>query len=140
MTRVVQTEAQYQFAEGINLGRSTGPLPLKSVMVQEIDREDEKDTTDIPRNDQASCNACWICGEVGHCANECPHNLSNIKSRTPKKTSMDKKGGECTYTITGKEPVSERVMNTILNGMMREQRGRLQFQCKCNPSKLVIYY
>ena len=33
---------------------------------------------------------------------------------------MDKKGGECTYTITGKEPVSERVMNTILNGMMRE--------------------
>ena len=33
---------------------------------------------------------------------------------------MDKKGGECTYTITGKEPVSEGVMNTILNGMMRE--------------------
>ena len=43
---------------------------------------------------------------------------------------MDKKGGECTYTITGKEPVSERVMNIILNGMMREQIGKLQFQCK----------
>ena len=27
------------------------PLSLKSVMVQEIDGEDEKDTTDIPRND-----------------------------------------------------------------------------------------
>ena len=28
MTRAVQTEAQYQFAEGVNLGRQTGPLPL----------------------------------------------------------------------------------------------------------------
>ena len=36
MTRAVQTEAQYQFAEGVNLGRQTGPSPLKSVMVQEI--------------------------------------------------------------------------------------------------------
>ena len=107
-------------------------------MVQEIDGEDEKDTTDIPRNDRASRNACWICGEVGHYANECPHNLSNIKSRGPKKTSMDKKGGECTYTITGKEPVSERVMNTILNGMMREQRGRLQFQCKYQKLRKAV--
>ena len=56
--------------------------------------------------------------------------MSNIKSRGTKKTSMDKKGGECMYTITGKEPVSERVMNTILNGMMRERWGRLQFQHK----------
>ena len=47
--------------------------------------------------------------------------MSNIKNKGGKKTSMDKKGGECTYTITGKEPVSERAMNTILNGMMREQ-------------------
>ena len=30
---------------------SSGPLPLKSVMVQDIDGQDEKDTTDIPRND-----------------------------------------------------------------------------------------
>ena len=56
--------------------------------------------------------------------------MSNIKRRGTKKTSMDKKGGECTYTIIGKEPVSARIMNTILNGMMRERWGRLQFQCK----------
>ena len=46
--------------------------------------------------------------------------MSNMKNKTGKKTSMDKKGGECSYTITGKEPMSERLMNTILNGMMRE--------------------
>ena len=82
-------------------------MPLKSVMVKEIDREDDKDTSNILHNDKASHNACWICGEIGHYDNECPHNMSNIKSRGTKKTSMDKKGGECTYTITGKEPVSE---------------------------------
>ena len=42
MTRVVQAEAQYQFTEGVNLGRQTGPLPFKSVMVQEIDGDDNK--------------------------------------------------------------------------------------------------
>ena len=89
-------------------------------MVQEVDGEDDKDANNPPLNDRASHNACWICGEVGHYANKCPHNMSNIKSKGTKKTSMDKKGGECTYTITGKELVSERVMNTILNGMMRE--------------------
>ena len=51
---------------------------------------------------------------------------------------MDKKGGECTYTNTGKEPVSERVMNTILNGMMRERRGRLQVQCKYQKLKKAM--
>ena len=99
-------------------------------MVQEVDGEDDKNADNPPVNDRASCNACWICGEVGHYANKCPHNMSNIKSKGTKRTSMDKKGGECTYTITGKELVSERVMNTILNGMMRERRGRLQFQHK----------
>ena len=29
--------AQYQFAEGVNLGKKTGPSPLRSVMVQEVD-------------------------------------------------------------------------------------------------------
>ena len=78
------------------------------------------------------------CGEIGHYANECPHNINNMKNRGGKKTSMDKKGGECTYTITGKEPVSERVMNTILNGMMRERWGRLQVQCKYQKLKKAI--
>ena len=40
-TRAVQTEAQYQFAEGANLGRRTGPSPLRSVMVQEIDGNED---------------------------------------------------------------------------------------------------
>ena len=53
--------------------------------------------------------------------------MSNIKSKGTEKKSMDQKGGECTYAITGKEPVSNILMNTILNGMMREQRGQLQF-------------
>ena len=39
MTRAVQTEVQYQFAEGVNQGRQTGPLPLRSIMVQEVDGE-----------------------------------------------------------------------------------------------------
>ena len=68
----------------------------------------------------------------------CPHNLSNLKNRGNKKTSMDKKGGKCTYTITGKEPVSGRVMNTILNGMLRECRGQLQVQCKYQKLKKVV--
>ena len=51
---------------------------------------------------------------------------------------MDKKGGECTYSITGKELVSERVMNTILNGMMREHRGRLQVQHKYQKLKKAV--
>ena len=51
MTRTVQTEAQYHFAEDINLGRQTGPLPLKSVMAQEIDGEDDKDASNPPLND-----------------------------------------------------------------------------------------
>ena len=55
--------------------------------------------------------------------------MSNIKNKGSKKTNMDKKGGECTYTITGKEAISERVMHTILNSM-REHRVRLQFQHK----------
>ena len=51
MTRAVQTEAQYQFAEGVNLGRQTGPLPLKSIMVQEVDGEDDRDVDKPPVND-----------------------------------------------------------------------------------------
>ena len=81
--------------------------------------DDNPDNT-VPRNDLAARNACWICGEIGHYANEYPHNINNMRNKGGKKTNMDKKGGECTYTITGKEPVSERVMNTILNGIMRE--------------------
>ena len=61
-----------------------------------------------------------------------------MKNKGGKKTNMDKKGGEYTYTITGKEPVSERVMNTFLNGMMREQRGRLQVQCKYQKLKKAV--
>ena len=80
MTRALQTEAQYQFIEGVNLGRRPGPLLLKSVMVQEVDGKDDRDVDNPPVNDRASQNACWICGEVGHYANECPHNLSNIKN------------------------------------------------------------
>ena len=86
-------------------------------MVQEIDGDDDNPDNTVPRNDLAARNACWICGEIGHYANECPHNINNMRNKGGKKTNMDKKGGECTYTITGKEPVSERVMNTILNGM-----------------------
>ena len=41
-------------------------------------------------------------------------------------------------TITGKESVSERVMNTILNGMMRERRGRLQFQHKYQKLRKIV--
>ena len=137
MMRAVQAEAQYQFAESVNL-RRTGPSPLRSVVVQEIDGGDEGNEGSIPRNDRAAQNACWICGEVGHCANECPHNIANMKNKGGKKTSMDKKGGECTYTITGKEPVSERVMNTILNGMMREHRGCLQVQHKYQRLKKAV--
>ena len=51
MTRAVQMEVKYQFVEGVNLGRQTGPLPLKSVMVQEINGEDNKNTNNVLRND-----------------------------------------------------------------------------------------
>ena len=51
MTRAVQTEAQYQFAEGVNLGRRTGPSPLRSVMVQEIDGDEDNPDNTIPQND-----------------------------------------------------------------------------------------
>ena len=89
-------------------------------MVQEVDGDNDGNDGNIPRNDRATRNTCWICGEVGHYANKCPHNVAKMKIKGDKKTIMDKKGDECTYTIAGKEPVSERVMNTILNGMMRE--------------------
>ena len=52
--------------------------------------------------------------------------------------NMDKKGGECTYTITGKEPILERDMNAIINGMMREWRGRVQVQCKYQKLKKAV--
>ena len=68
MTRAVQT-AQYQFAKGVNLGRRTGPSPLRSIMVQEIDGDEDNPENTIPRNDHAARNACWICGEIGHYAN-----------------------------------------------------------------------
>ena len=54
MTRAVQTKAQYQFAEGVNLGRRTGPSPLKSVMVHEINRDEDNTTNTIARNDHTS--------------------------------------------------------------------------------------
>ena len=137
MTRAIQTEAQYQFAECVNLGRRTGPS-LRPVMVQEMDEDDDNPDNTIPRNDHAVRNACWNCGEIGHYANECPPNINNIRNKGGKKTNMDKKGGECTYTTTGKEPILERVVNTILNGMMREQRGRLQVQCKYQKLKKAV--
>ena len=50
MTRAIQTEAQYQFAEGVNLGRRTGPTPFKSVMIQEMIAEnDDEDANPVPR-------------------------------------------------------------------------------------------
>ena len=119
MTKAVQTEAVYQFAEGVNLSR-TGPSPHKSVMVEEIDGDEDNPENTVLRNDHAARNACWIYGEIGHYANECPHNINNMRNKGGKKTNMDKKGGKCTSTITGIEPISERVMNTILNGMMSE--------------------
>ena len=48
MTRAVQMEAQYQFAGGFNLGRRTGPSPLRSVMVQEIDGDEDNLDNMIP--------------------------------------------------------------------------------------------
>ena len=85
MTRAVQTEAQYQFVKGVNLGRRTGPAPLKSVMVQEIDGDDNNPDNTIPRNDHAARNACWICGDIGHYANECPHNINNMRNKGGKR-------------------------------------------------------
>ena len=75
--------------------------PLSLLWYKKLMERMIKMLSNPPVNDRASCNACWICGEVGHYANECPHNMSNIKSKGTKKTSMHKKGGECTYTITG---------------------------------------
>ena len=60
MTRVVQAEAQYQFTQGVNLGRRTGPSPFRSVMVQEIDGDDNKNEGNIPHNDRSAWNACWM--------------------------------------------------------------------------------
>ena len=55
MTRAVQTEAQYQFAEGVNLGRCTRPTPFKSAMIQElVEENDDEDSKQVPRNDRAS--------------------------------------------------------------------------------------
>ena len=51
---------------------------------------------------------------------------------------MDKKGAEYSYTISGKEPMSERLMNTVLNGMMRERRSRLQVQHKYQRLKKAV--
>lgn len=82
MTRGVQTEAQCQFAEGVNLGRQTGSSSLRSVMVQGIDGDEEnRNVNTIHHNDRAARNAYWICGEVGHYANECLHNINNMKNR-----------------------------------------------------------
>ena len=61
-----------------------------------------------------------------------------LKLKELRKQVWIRKGGECTYTITSKELVSERVMNTILNGMMRERRGRLQFQCKYQKLRKAV--
>ena len=56
-------------------------------MVQEIDGEDDKDANNVLL--QLSCiMKCLLDLWRG--------NMSNIKSRGTKKTSMDKKGGECT--------------------------------------------
>ena len=107
MTRAIQTETQYQFVEDISLGRRTGPSPLKSVMVQEIDRDEDNLDNTIPRNDHTVKNACWICGEVGHYANKCPHNKNNIKNKGGKMTNMGKKCGDYTYTLIDKEPILE---------------------------------
>ena len=89
--RAVQTEAQYQFAEGVNLGRKTGPSSLRLVMVQEIDGDEDNPDNTIPRNDCVARNACCICGEIGYYANECTHNINNMRNNEGKKLTWIRK-------------------------------------------------
>ena len=62
--KALRLEASLQLSEGVNMARRT------TVMNINLDGEEEKN---LIKDMRARSNACYKCGEVGHCQRDCKY-------------------------------------------------------------------
>ena len=97
-------------------------------MYHEGDDDNIFEVNQINRDNKASNNACWKCGE-GHFAQECP--LNEIKEDK----LQDKYAGQIQHTYTGSTPVTEKMWHDLMKRVISAMASNMVLANKYKQMK-----